>query len=138
MRIIYRDDCRFRDRDGDDDDEGGVGVVLTRVLCSDRLQQTFSRTFTDTVQRHRLFCFRLQQLQLTLSSNSQEPEAATAAAVIVSRLLPGEAANKRTFSYELAFLYSIVLDTQPSIVLTTLHWSHRGPKPRTQIQTEVC
>lgn len=92
--------CQITVAAHDDDDGGGSGlvVVLTIVLLSDGLQQAICRTFTDREQRNggRSFCFRLQQLQVTLCSNSKQPEAADATTVD-SHLLPRKAGNRRTF-----------------------------------------
>lgn len=76
---------------------GGLVVVLTLVSLSDALQQSLCRIFMDREQRNggRSFSFSLQQLQLTLSSNSQQPEAADATTVD-RNLLPREARSRRT------------------------------------------
>lgn len=79
-------------------DGGGLVVVLTLVSLSDDLQQTLCRIFMDREQRDggRPFSFSLQQLQLTLSSNSQQPDAADATTVD-RNLVPREARTRRTY-----------------------------------------
>lgn len=79
-------------------DGGGLVVVLTLVSLSDDLQQTLCRIFMDREQRNggRSFSFSLQQLQPTLSSNSQQPDAADTTTVD-RNLLPREARTGRTY-----------------------------------------
>lgn len=72
-------------------------AIVKLTVVSHSLQQAICRKLTDTVQRNagRSFTFDLQQLQVTVSSDSHQPEAADAPAVD-RHLLPDKATGRRT------------------------------------------
>lgn len=81
-----------------EDHDGGPVLVLTGVLLPDGLQQELCGAVTDRQQRGgpRSLVFHLQQLQVELDSDSQQPDAADVTAA-GGQLLPGEAADTRRF-----------------------------------------